>query len=245
MPMKPVAVVQNIDTGGVGFFGVFASERGIPLHVFHGYAGDALPATLAGYAGLCVLGGPMSANDDIPYLRHTETLIRAAVSDDKPVIGHCLGGQLMARAFGARIGRSAAPEIGWLPMAATPRSRAQEWFGSERFPIYHWHHESFEIPPGAEHLATSRWCETQAYALGDRHFGMQFHCEITPEIIDAWLAEEACQRDLARHAPVHESVQDEATMRADTARLIADSYRTARAIYHRWAAKLETGKEPS
>lgn len=238
MPRKPVAVVQNIDTGGVGYFGTFAESAGIALQVFHGYAGDDLPAKLTGFSGLCVLGGPMSANDEIAYLRHTEALVREAVSDDKPVIGHCLGGQLMARAFGARIGRAPAPEIGWLTMEVKPESRGREWFGSNTFSLYHWHHESFDLPAGAEHLALSRWCEAQAYALGDRHVGMQFHCEITPDIINDWLAEEACQHDLARHAPQHESVQDEATMRADTHRLMADSYRTATAIYTRWASKL-------
>lgn len=235
MSRLPIAVVQNIDTGGVGHFGSFAERNGLPLHVFHGYAGDELPRTLAGFSGLCVLGGPMSANDEVPYLRHTERLIREAVADDKPVIGHCLGGQLMARAFGARIGPSPCPEIGWIELQAQAGSRGGEWFGRERFPIYHWHHESFDVPTGGQLLATSRWCETQAYALGTRHVGMQFHCEITPTIIDDWLAEAACQRDLARHAPLHESVQDEATMRADTQRHIEASYRTANAIYRRWA----------
>lgn len=238
MIRSPVAVIQNIDTGGVGYFGVFADTIGLPLQVFHGYAGDELPNTLRGFSGLCVLGGPMSANDDIAYLRQTEALIRDAVADDKPVIGHCLGGQLMARAFGARVERAEYPEIGWLPMQARPESRAHEWFGSDHFPIYHWHHESFTIPLGAEHLASSRWCEAQAYSLGERHLGMQFHCEITPEVIDHWLAEPACQQDLAAHSPVHASVQDETSMRADTLRHINSSYRTATAIYRRWASHL-------
>lgn len=234
MTCLPVAVIQNIDTGGVGYFGVFAQDAGLPLRTFHGYAGEELPSTLEGFSGLCILGGPMSANDDIPYLRHTERLIRGAVSDDKPVIGHCLGGQLMARAFGARVVRSPQPEIGWLEMRTKPASNAREWFGENEFTIFHWHHEAFEIPVGADHLATSPWCNTQAYALGERHLGMQFHCEITPEIISDWLAEKACQHDLQRHAPVHDSVQDELTMRADTHQYIDASYRTAATIYRRW-----------
>lgn len=238
MKRKAIAVIQHIDTGGVGHFGVFAEANGLALEVFHGYAGEPLPRSLRDYAGLCVLGGPMSANDDIPYLRETETLIRHAVSDDLPVIGHCLGGQLMARAFGARVSRAPHPEIGWVELQVRPDSRGRDWFGREQFPIYHWHHDSFAIPAGGEHLATSAWCEPQAFALGDRHIGMQFHCEITPEIIDAWLAEPACQEDLARHAPVRDSVQDEVAMRATTDTHIASSYRTAEAIYQRWAKNL-------
>jgi GMP synthase (glutamine-hydrolysing) len=234
-----IAVIQHLSNAGVGCFGDFAHANGLDLREFHGYAGEDLPTSLKHFDALCVLGGPMSANDDIAYLRRTEALIRDAVSDDKPVIGHCLGGQLMARAFGARITKAPVPEIGWLPISASPDAGHQDWFDTAEPTVFQWHNERFDIPTHATQLARSAWCDTQAFALGTRHIGMQFHCEITAGIIDSWLAEKVCQDALREHAPHHESVQDETALRADTTRLIEASVRSAHHIYRRWARAIQ------
>lgn len=235
--MKPVAIVQHTRSNAPGLFARYCAEQGIAVQVFHAWAGDELPRDLAHFSGLCIMGGPMSANDDLAYLRRCEALIREGVRDDVPVIGHCLGGQLIARALGERVERAAEPEIGWIEIRSIA-AEAQEWFGAERFPIYHWHHERFSIPAGATHLAVSAHCKTQAYALGGRHIGMQFHCEMTAEIMDEWLAEDDCQRDIARHRH-HPAVQDGAAMQNEGIEKLPQAERVARHIYAHWARNLE------
>lgn len=235
--MKPVAIVQHTRSNAPGLFARYCAEQRIPLQVFHAWAGDELPHDLAHFSGLCIMGGPMSANDDLAYLRQCEALIREGVRDDVPVIGHCLGGQLIARALGERVERAPEPEIGWIEIRAIA-CEAQDWFGVERFPIYHWHHERFGIPAGATHLAVSAHCETQAYALGGRHLGMQFHCEMTAEIMDEWLAEDDCQRDIARHRH-RPAVQDGTAMQSEGIEKLPQAERVARHLYAHWARNLE------
>ena len=115
------------------------------------------PASVRGYRGLAVLGGAWSANDDRPTLRQAEALILEADALGIPVIGHCLGGQLMARAFGGRVERLPQPEVGWWPITRSDSAAAREWLGdAEQATVYQWHQDSFvELPPGAELLASS------------------------------------------------------------------------------------------
>lgn len=236
--MKPIAVVQNAHDDGPGHFGDFMAARSISLRVFHSWNGEDLPRTLDDFSGLAVLGGPMSANDDLPFLRLTEALIRAAVGNDLPVLGHCLGGQLMASALGGQVTRAAQPEIGWIDIAGRPDAGAGEWFGADAFSIFHWHAETFSVPPGARHLATSRWCENQAFACGDLHLGMQFHCEITVDKIDGWIDSEAGRAEIAAHTV--DSVQTPDRIRALTRSRIDASLATAEHIYRRWMRGLRT-----
>ncbi len=234
-----VAVVLNSSSDSAGYFKIFAEAQGIHLREFRVSETRDLPDRINGFAGLCVMGGIMSANDDLPWLRQIEVLIRDAVANKVPVIGHCLGGQLLAKALGGEVRKAVQPEIGWVTTRARAGGKAAEWFGLEEFPIYHWHYDSFSIPAGAEHLATSRYCENQAFAVDGIHLGMQFHCEITDEKIDQWLAEETCQRQIAELSSRHESVQHLAAMRADTTRNLSSSYSTAASIYQRWIAGLK------
>ena len=239
--MFEIAVIQNFGSDGVGFFGEYAAQQGWPLRIFHAYAGDELPRHLKSFAGLCILGGPMSVNDDLPVLRQTEQLIREAVSDDVPVIGHCLGGQLISKAYGGSISRAPQPEIGWVELKSRAQTDGMEWFGAPQFQIFHWHNETFSLPSGAQHLATSAWCENQAFALGKLHLGMQFHCEITQQKIDDWLNETACQQEMQRLAPLHGGVQSEAQLRATTLDYLNSSFATASHIYQRWGKHLKHG----
>jgi GMP synthase-like glutamine amidotransferase len=134
---------------------------------------------------LIVLGGPMSANDDsrLPWLAEEQAFIRRCIGLGKAVLGICLGAQLIARAMGARVYRNPVKEIGWLPVQGVPGTPDE---GSIfRFPpafeAFHWHGETFDLPPGAVHLARSEGCENQAFQLGGSVIGLQFHLETTPE----------------------------------------------------------------
>lgn len=145
--MKPILVLQNMHSDSPGYLGTWLLEQGLPVEVRNAAARDPWPASMAGHAGLAVLGGAMSANDPLPFLRATEALILDAMDRDRPVIGHCLGGQLMARALGAPVHASPAPEIGWQAIEIVDDPVAQAWFGpSGPATVMQWHYEAFELP---------------------------------------------------------------------------------------------------
>jgi len=140
------------------------------------------------YSAVIVMGGPMSANDDLPGLRDELRLIEGALKEDVPLLGICLGSQLIARALGARVYRNAQLEIGWAPVWLTDAGKSDAMFQGTESPktFFHWHGETFDLPPGAEWLAYSGKCRHQAYRYGRRVYGLQFHPEITAEMIVDW-----------------------------------------------------------
>jgi GMP synthase-like glutamine amidotransferase len=134
----------------------------------------------------------MSVNDDLAYLRREEEYIRQAIARGVPVLGICLGAQLIAHALGAPVRRNPVKEIGWFDVTATPAGRSDpvfEGFG-ERECVFHWHGETFDLPPGAALLASSERCRNQAFRVGSAVYGMQFHLEVTPQMIAAWCLED-------------------------------------------------------
>ncbi|WP_137920877.1 type 1 glutamine amidotransferase [Hydrogenophaga sp. 2FB] len=229
-----VLVLQHLVEDGPGFLGQWLDAQGFSWHLRCAEEGDLYPSSVRGYRGLAVLGGAWSANDERPTLRQAEALIREAVALGIPVLGHCLGAQLMAKALGGRVERLPQPEVGWWPIAHNGSALARHWLGDEpRSTVYQWHQDGFtELPPGAESLASSPVCAHQAFALGP-HLAMQFHVEITPEKIADWLEKpgEAYVVNVLMH---RDSVQDPASMNAATARHLAGSEALADHIYRRW-----------
>lgn len=232
--MKPVLVLQHMRSDGPAYLGEWLRAQGLAFEVFDSSAGQAYPARIADWGALAVLGGEMSANDPLPSLRDAERLILDAMARDVPVIGHCLGGQLMARALGARVQRSPAPEIGWQPVQVHRTALAQSWFGAvDEAVVFQWHQEAFELPPLAQPLAWSAACSQQAFTIGP-HLALQFHVEIDAAKLAAWSASTdphylALQRSCS-------SVQSGAQMRADAAQRLAAQQRLADAFYSRWIA---------
>ncbi|MGE0100318.1 MAG: type 1 glutamine amidotransferase [Hydrogenophaga sp.] len=232
-----VLVLQHLNDDGPGYLGEWLDAQGVAWHVCCAEAGEPYPLSVRGYGGLAVLGGAWSANDDRPSLRQAEALIREADVLGVSVLGHCLGGQLMARALGGRVERLGQPEVGWWPIAHTGSTAARDWLGEDVAPtVYQWHQDGFvELPTGAELLASSPACAHQAFAIGP-HLGMQFHIEITPQKIAAWLAEPGqAYPDNVRQFPG--SVQDPATMNAATRRHLAGSQALADRIYGTWRSR--------
>ena len=159
-------------------------------------AGAALP-DIAAYDALIFLGGPMSVNDDLPFLRREMEFIRQAMARRQPILGICLGAQLMARALGATVRRNPAKEIGWYDVHFTEAAGGDRLFeGLSTETVFHWHGETFDLPPGAELLASSDLCRHQAYRIGERVYGIQFHLEVTPEMIAAWCVQDENSRDV-------------------------------------------------
>jgi GMP synthase-like glutamine amidotransferase len=184
--MKPVAIFRHSSTEGPGYFATFLDSRRVPWRLVKVDAGEQVPADPRGFSGFAFMGGPMSVNDDLPWIPRVLGLVNKAVDADIPVLGHCLGGQLISKALGGKVTRNAVKEIGWAPVTIEDNAPAREWFGVTReFSGFHWHGETFTIPPNATKIAASPYCANQAFVLG-KHLGMQCHVEMTPALIRAW-----------------------------------------------------------
>ncbi|MBS4096351.1 MAG: type 1 glutamine amidotransferase [Sulfuricella sp.] len=235
--MKPVAIFRHAPSEGPGYFATFLEQHSIPWQLFKSDAGEAAPASARDYSGLVFMGGPMSVNDDLPWIPATLALIRAAREAGIPLLGHCLGGQLIAKALGGSVGRNPLKEIGWgeVELADTPQAR--EWFGNApRFTAFHWHGETFTLPDGAELLLSSPHCRNQAYLLDGKHLGMQCHIEMTAEMVETWSTLGADEIAAAAASP---AVQTPAAMREDLAARVAVLNRAAAAVYGRWIKSLK------
>lgn len=230
--MKPVLVLQHLDNDGPAYLSTWLARAGVPFELRNTQAGQAFPRDLAGYRALAVLGGEISANDDLPSLRDAERLIREGVSAGVPVIGHCLGGQLMARALGAAVRASPAPEIGWQAIRVHAEATPRAWFGTAcELTVFHWHFEAFELPAGAHGLAHSAACPNQAFAIGP-HLAMQFHVEVDADKLSAWSASR--DPEFLRLQGVCASVQSGEAMRRDADAALVAQQRLADRLYARW-----------
>jgi GMP synthase-like glutamine amidotransferase len=152
----------------------------------------------AAYDALIFMGGPMSVNDDLPFLREELGIIAGAAARGQPVLGICLGAQLIARAMGARVFRNAAPEVGWYPVHFTEAAGQDPLLAGLESPqeVFHWHGETFDLPVDATLLAWSAACRNQAFRIGHFTYGFQFHPEVTPEMIADWCTQDANCGDL-------------------------------------------------
>ncbi|MEO7743996.1 MAG: type 1 glutamine amidotransferase [Usitatibacter sp.] len=199
-------------------------------------ADEPVPASSEGFAGLGFMGGPMSANDELPWTQPVLALMRDAVKEGVPIIGHCLGGQMLARALGGEVKKNRVQEIGWNPVRIEDSATAREWFGdAKEFTTFQWHGESFSIPPGGERILTGPHCENQAYVVGDRHLGLQCHVEMTAEMIASWLGSGARELEANLSSP---AVQPAETIRAEMPERLARLNRTAERLYERWSKNL-------
>ncbi|MCS6787632.1 MAG: type 1 glutamine amidotransferase [Thiobacillaceae bacterium] len=228
--MKPVAIFRHAPTEGPGYFATVLDRRGLPWRLIAIDAGEPVPADPTAFAGLAFMGGPMSVNDDLPWIPPVLALIRAAMARDIPVLGHCLGGQLMAKALGAAVTRNPVKEIGWGEVQVLDNPQARAWFGDvERFHAFHWHGETFAIPAGATHVLRSAHCVNQAFVLG-KHLALQCHVEMTEEMIRTWCEVGAEEIEQAGGP----AVQSPAAMCAELPARLAPMQAVAERLYARW-----------
>jgi len=182
--------LQHVSFEGLGSISNWAAEKGCPVAASRLFAGEELPA-VADFDFLVVMGGPMSVHDEDEHswLAAEKRLIGHAMEADKMVLGICLGAQLIAAVAGARVWPNAHKEIGWFPVerTATAGTTAVGRVLGERVEAFHWHGETFELPAGAVHLARSRACENQAFVLGSRVVGLQYHLETTLQSAEALI----------------------------------------------------------
>jgi GMP synthase-like glutamine amidotransferase len=234
---KPVAVFRYSDTEGPGHFATFLDANRIAWKLVKLDEGEPVPASSAPFAGLAFMGGPMSANDDLPWTRPVLELMRDAVARKVPVIGHCLGGQMLAKALGAEVKANPVKEIGWNPVRVEDTPLARKWFGDDlrEFTTFQWHGETFSIPPGAERILTGEHCPNQAYVADDRHLGLQCHVEMTPEMIASWLASGRREIEANLASPAVQPAED---IRREMPRRLPDLSRNAERLYRHWITNL-------
>ena len=232
--MKPVAIFRHTATEGPGYLAEFLDERHIHWQLIAIDAGDAVPQNVSAYSGLVFMGGPMSVNDDLPWIAKVGSLIRDASAKDVPLLGHCLGGQLISKALGGVVLRNPVKEIGWGEVRVSDNDIARGWFGNmQSFPAFHWHGETFTLPQGATHLLSSAYCANQAYAIG-KHLALQCHVEMTAGMIASWC-EVGREEVVASSSPAVQSVEEMQQQMADR---LPRLNRVADRLYGHWVKGL-------
>lgn len=186
-----VAIVENTRITHHGQVGVALHERAALIDLIKPWSGQSLPRTVDADA-LVVFGGEQSATDDHshPYLPELARLMAAYAAMDRPVLGICLGSQVLARAFGADNQLGVAPEFGWVEVGLTAAGRADAVLSAvpDRFAVFQWHSDTFTLPDGAVHLAASPAARNQAFRIGRATYGMQFHFEASRPVVRDWAA---------------------------------------------------------
>lgn len=199
MSVKKILIIVHQASSTPGRVGLMLRERGYELDIRRPCLGQDLPDTLAEHDGVVVFGGPMSANDCHEYISREIDWLRVPLEEEKPFLGICLGAQLLSRHLGGRVephprGRV---EIGYYPIDSTPEGKSLFHWPSH---VYHWHREGFSLPPGAQLLACGEQFENQAFRYGRNAFGLQFHPEITLQMLHRWTVRGASRIDVAAGA---------------------------------------------
>lgn len=233
-----ILTLQNFPSTPVGQVGDAIERLGGDVVVKHVYKDDPVPSGVDGYDGIIVLGGPQSAaqvdDDKNPTFGPIMQLIRAFHAADRPVLGICLGLQLVARAFDAPVHRLSGFEFGYSPLETTPDGKSDALIAGLATPhrMMQWHEDSAGLPKGAVHLIRGEKTENQGFRLGRATYGFQGHFEATPEILDVWIKGAASPKRHYGDAVEREyrRVRDEIASYAENARLFAETVAT------RWLA---------
>jgi GMP synthase-like glutamine amidotransferase len=183
--------IQHVSFEGLGFIETYSRQKGFTVSKTRIYAGEFFPEADK-FDWLVIMGGPMSIYEENihPWIIEEKKFIEQAIKHDKTVIGVCLGAQMIASVLGANVFPNINKEIGWFPVTLTPQASSNEILGKipESFMAFHWHGDTFDIPSGAVHCASSEACANQAFVYDNRVVGLQFHCESTVESIENIIA---------------------------------------------------------
>lgn len=199
---------QHVEFESLGSIEYWAASRNRKLSATRFYENDAIP-DIKSYDALVIMGGPMSVHDEkiYPWLTEEKEHIAQAIKAGKPVLGICLGAQLIADVLGAKVTNAPLKEIGWFPIAWSDSAMGHKIISglNPAMNVFHWHGEQFEIPKEAIHLASSKACANQAFLYNDKVLGLQFHLEMNESAIDKIIAN--CGREIATPSPTIQSVE--------------------------------------
>lgn len=203
--LKPILIIQHAPTEQPALLDRALESQGIPRILIHPYQGDAYPSS-SEIRGVISLGGPMSAYEDTehPWILNELSFLKTVYENDMPILGICLGGQLLARALGGRVERAPQPEIGWWPVEINSDGNADPLLGivtellGHQPIVYQWHQDTFHLPPGATLLAGTKACSRQAFRLGKKAYGLQFHPEVDSQILTQWLDEPDAKNEIGK-----------------------------------------------
>lgn len=235
--MKPLRLFRHLACEGPGYLGELLAERGIDYDIVCIDEGHSVPMSLDGIAGMVFMGGSMSVNDPLDWLAAEIELIKQAKACDLPMLGICLGGQLLSKAFGASVSRGEqGQEIGWHCVERLDNSSADEWLGDlpSRLEVFHWHGETFTIPDGAECILRSDCYPNQAWVCGNT-LALQCHPEMTADMVREWTG--LYTDDLAQGGDCNMPADD---ILADVDSKVAGLRPLASQLFNRWLDRLAT-----
>ncbi len=233
--MKPIYIFRHVACEGPGYLAEVLGRREIPYRLVCVDEGEPVPPSPDAASALVFMGGPMSVNDPLRWVQEEISLIQRAAALGLPMLGHCLGGQLISKAFGANVTASSVKEIGWFPVERLPGPEVDAALDPLplRFDVYHWHGETFSLPDGAVPLLRSAHCERQAWGKGNV-LALQCHVEMTADMVREWA--QLYAPELATDVP---SVQNAAAMQDQLEERVQGLQRVADVVYDRWLSHLD------
>lgn len=231
--MKPVVIFRHAANEGPGTIESFLQKK-IPYSIVKIDQDEEIDIDISACSGLIFMGGPMSVNDDLPWISGSLALIREAIAANLPVMGICLGGQLMAKAMGATISQNPTSEFGWLPVQTVSTDLTRDWLRDipTNFDAFHWHGETFSLPEGAERVLTSDACANQGFVLGNS-IAMQCHVEMTEDLVRDWAENNT---DLP---PPAETIQTREAMVVNLQEKVRALQNVANNLFSYWAGNLK------
>lgn len=234
MARPKVLVFQHVPFEPLGTLDPLLKEHGFRIRYVNFSRDPSQRPRVAGYDALIVLGGPMNVDEtaEYPNLATELGLIGEALERGRHVLGICLGAQLLAKALGGSVDANGEHEIGWHEVRTTAEGAADPVLSAldAPAPLFHWHGDRFEVPPGATRLAESDLCGNQAFRYGDLALGLQFHLEVDRPLIERWLTVPVNRRLLERL----EGRVDPDVIRRQTPELIDDLEAQSRRVFGRW-----------
>jgi GMP synthase-like glutamine amidotransferase len=232
--MKPLYIFRHIECEGPGYLGEVLSRLAIPSQLVAIDRDDPVPAGIDDCSGLVFMGGPMSVNDPLPWIVQELKLIRQAHAKGMPVLGHCLGGQLISKALGGTVSANPVKEIGWHAVRKLHNKTAENWLGDQppRMELFHWHGETFSVPDHAEVILESDHCTRQAFASGNT-LALQCHVEMMAPMVREWAS--LYRLELDDPSP---AVQSAESMTENLDEKIVGAQQVADRLYLRWLRPL-------